>query len=134
MGGREHTRGGRRTRRGLPRAVLPAAFGFFAGGLACVVLGVLLLCARPGEPPAPADGRPPGHGPAQAVCVSPYDPPGCSALAHVPPGLLPVPPPAVVLAGGDAPPVAAAGGPGRIRAPLALARGPDLHALQVLRT
>ncbi|MGR4879316.1 hypothetical protein ACIPUC_07785 [Streptomyces sp. LARHCF249] len=66
--------------------------------------------------------------------MSPYDLPGCSALAHVMPGLLPVPPPAVTVAGGDPPPLAAAGAPGRIRAPLALAPAPDLHALQVLRT
>ncbi|OEJ31776.1 hypothetical protein [Streptomyces subrutilus] len=136
MGGRQHTRGGRHTRPGLPRAVLPPAVRVLAGALACVVVGMLLFCARPGESPAPADvrARAQGHGPAHAVCGPPYDPPGCSALAHVTPGLLPVPPPAVVVAGGEPPPVAAAGGPGRIRAPLALARAPDLHALQVLRT
>ncbi|MEU9255220.1 hypothetical protein AB0D66_25625 [Streptomyces sp. NPDC048270] len=138
MGGRQHTRGGRHTRPGLLRAVLPPAVGVLAGALACVVVGVLLFCARPGESPAPAPAgvraQVQGHGPAHAVCASPYDPPGCSALAHVTPGLLPVPPPAVVVAGGGPPPVAAAGGPGRIRPPLALARAPDLHALQVLRT
>ncbi|MFE3555984.1 hypothetical protein ACFXKW_14080 [Streptomyces sp. NPDC059193] len=107
-----------------------------------MVFGVLLFCTRPGESPAPAESQgrrqvqehPRGHLAAHTVCVSPYDLPGCSALAHVTPGLLPVPPPAVTVAGGSPPPVAPAGGPGRIRAPLALARAPDLHALQVLRT
>ncbi|MCX5608239.1 MULTISPECIES: hypothetical protein [unclassified Streptomyces] len=136
MGGRQHTRGGRHTRPGLPRAVLLTAYGGLVGGLVGVLIGVLagvlLFCARPGEPHAPTAVQ--AHEPTHAVCVSPHDLPGCSPLAHVMPGLLPVPPPAVTVAGGEPPPVAATGGPGRIRAPLALARAPDLHVLQVLRT
>lgn len=131
MGGRQHTRGGRHTRPGLLRAVLLTAYGGLVGVLIGVLAGVLLFCARPGEPHAPTAVQ--AHGPAHAVCVSPYDLPGCSPLAHVMPGLLPVPPPAVTVAGGEPPPVAAHGGPGRVRAPLALARAPDLHVLQVLR-
>ncbi|MFG2876011.1 hypothetical protein ACGFYU_13555 [Streptomyces sp. NPDC048337] len=127
MGGRQDTQRGRRVRPGLLRAVLPAAFG--------VLVGVLLLCARPGEPHAPAALQAAAaHGPAHAVCVSPYDLPGCSPLAHTIPGVLPVPPPAVTVAGGDPLPAARAGADGRIRPPGTLARAPDLHVLQVLRT
>ncbi|WP_411105865.1 hypothetical protein [Streptomyces sp. cmx-4-9] len=88
------------------------------------------------------DARPAGHVrpgapagyPAGPVCLSPSGPPGCSGSAHVTPGVLPVPPPAV--AGGRTGPV-----PGarpavapRPRPAGTLARAPDLHALQVLRT
>ncbi|MFC9298432.1 hypothetical protein ACFTWH_07990 [Streptomyces sp. NPDC057011] len=126
MGGRQDTQRGRRVRPGLLRAVLLTAFG--------VLAGVLLLCARPGEPHAPnAPAAAQAPRPAHAVCVSPYDLPGCSPLAHTIPGLLPAPPPAVVLAGGDPPPAAATGGEGRIRPRGPLARAPDLHVLQVLR-
>lgn len=76
------------------------------------------------------------HGPGaqRVVCVAPHDRPGCSPLSHVLPGLLPPAPPAALVAGGTpvpaVRPVPAAG----IRPPPALARGPDLYALQVLRT
>ncbi|MGW5850335.1 hypothetical protein ACWFQ8_20700 [Streptomyces sp. NPDC055254] len=86
---------------------------------------------------APRAPRGPGHGPhgaAHAVCASPYDPPGCSPLVHVTPGVLPVPPPAATLAGGEPVPLAAADVTGSVRPPRPLARAPDLHALQVLRT
>ncbi|MBT2477011.1 hypothetical protein [Streptomyces sp. ISL-94] len=126
MGGRQDTQQGRRVRPGLLRAVLLTAFGLLAG--------VLLLCARPGEPHAPAPTASQVREPAHAVCVSPYDLPGCSSLAHTIPGVLPVPPPAVAVAGGGPLPAAAAGGAGRMRAPEPLARAPGLHALQVLRT
>ncbi|MFD9412943.1 hypothetical protein ACFWBN_38890 [Streptomyces sp. NPDC059989] len=130
MGGRQDTQRGRRVRPGLLRAVLLTAFG--------VLAGVLLLCARPGEPHAPnaptALQARHAHEVAHAVCVSPYDLPGCSPLAHTIPGVLPVPPPAVTVAGGDPLPAAAIGSAGRVRPPEPLARAPDLHALQVLRT
>ncbi|MEU9303500.1 hypothetical protein [Streptomyces sp. NPDC048269] len=141
MGGRQYTRRGRQTRPGLLRAVLLAASG--------VLAGVLLLCARPGEHHVPTEytaaqgGAQTGvhrgahsgaHGAAQAVCVSPDHQPGCSPLAHVIPGVLPVPPPAVTVAGGDPPPVAVTGGAGRIRPPEPLARAPGPYVLQVLRT
>ncbi|MGW6981900.1 hypothetical protein ACWGE1_21055 [Streptomyces sp. NPDC054932] len=154
MGGRQYTQPGRRGRPGLRRAVLLTVFGMLAGAL--------LLCVRSGEshvsagaqarvqPGAQAGAKPgvqaraPGasagvravqaHGPAHAVCVSPYHLPGCSSLAHVTPGVLPVPPPAVTVVGGGLPPSAPTSGPGRIRPPGPLARAPDLHALQVLRT
>lgn len=74
------------------------------------------------------------HGTAPAVCVSPYEPPGCSPLAHVPPAVLPVPPPAVTVTGGGPVPSAQTTAAGRIWPPEALARAPDLHVLQVLRT
>ncbi|MFE9630583.1 hypothetical protein [Streptomyces sp. NPDC006463] len=125
MGGGQYTRRGRHTRPALLRAVLLTAFG--------VLTGVLLLCARPGEHHAPTEHTA-ARGAAHAVCVSPDDLPGCSPLAHVIPGVLPVPPPAVTVAGGDPPPAVATGGAARIRPPAPLARAPDLHALQVLRT
>lgn len=52
----------------LPRAVLLTALG--------VLAGVLLLCARPGEPHTAQ--APHHHAASHAVCVSPYDLPGCS--------------------------------------------------------
>ncbi|MFI1645839.1 hypothetical protein ACH4XT_02700 [Streptomyces avidinii] len=132
MGGRQHTRSGRRGRPGLRRAVLLTVFG--------VLAGALLLCARSGEshaPPPPAGNRvvAQGHGAAaQVVCVSPYDLPGCSPLARVTPGVPPVPPPAVTVAGGGLPSTAPLASPGLIRTAGPPARAPDLHALQVLRT
>ncbi|MFJ7585951.1 hypothetical protein ACIQZO_00855 [Streptomyces sp. NPDC097617] len=128
MGGRQHTRSGRRGRPGLRRAVLLTVFG--------VLSAALLLCARSGESHVPPGTQvaAQGHGSAHAVCVSPYDLPGCSPLARVAPGVLPVPPPAATVAGGELPPVAPAAGASRIRPYEALARAPDLHALQVLRT
>lgn len=128
MGGRQYTQRGRQGRPRLRRAVLPAVFGALAGALVGVLVGVLFLCARPGESHPAPDVR------AHAVCVSPYDLPGCSPLAHAVPGVPPVQPPAVVLAGGDVADGARAGGAGRIRPPEPFARGPDLHVLQVLRT
>ncbi|MGW7441367.1 hypothetical protein [Streptomyces sp. NPDC054849] len=154
MGGRQYTQRGRRGRLALRRAVLLTVLGALAGAL--------FLCARPGDPGEPPRGpvavRAHGathattarattthatktthatttHASEQAVCVSPYDRPGCSPLAHVTPGVLPVPPPAVSVAGGGQPsPAADPAGAGRIRPPEPLARAPDLHALQVLRT
>ncbi|MEU6315331.1 hypothetical protein [Streptomyces sp. NPDC047014] len=132
MGGREHTRRGRRRRSPLRRAVLLSGLGALV-----VLAGALFLCARPGEPhtgSAEVRATGPAHGAARAVCVSPYDLPGCAPRAHVPPAVLPVPPPPVTLAGGGAPTAAPAGGAGPVRAPAPLARAPDLHVLQVLRT
>ncbi|MFD8893322.1 hypothetical protein [Streptomyces sp. NPDC059566] len=135
MGGRQYTRSGRRGRPGLRRAVLLTVFG--------VLAGALLLCARSGEshvpPPPPAgaqtDAQAQGHGSAHVVvCVSPYDLPGCSPLARVTPGVLPVPPPVVAVAGGELPSTAPPAAPGPIRTAGPPARAPDLHALQVLRT
>ncbi|MDX3536181.1 hypothetical protein PV721_17735 [Streptomyces sp. MB09-01] len=142
MGGLQCVRPGRRGRSGLRRALLLAVFGALAG----VLTGALFLCAsRSGESPvshgsarAGAQAEPRAHGTTHAtthaVCVSPYDLPGCSSLAHVTPGVLPVPPPAVTVPDGEPPPAAEASGAGRIRPPGPLARAPDLHALQVLRT
>ncbi|WP_405829878.1 hypothetical protein [Streptomyces sp. NBC_00105] len=138
MGGLQYVQPGRRGRPGLRRVLLTVAFGALVG----VLTGALFLCAsRSGESPvsqgsarAGSQAEPRAHGAAHAVCVSPYDLPGCSSLAHVTPGVLPVPPPAVTVPGGEPPPAAEASGPGRIRPPGPLARAPDLHALQVLRT
>ncbi|MFE6910715.1 hypothetical protein [Streptomyces erythrochromogenes] len=139
MGGREYVQLGRRGRSALRRAVLLTVLG--------VLAGALFLCARSGEPhsvstsdaasatdasSASAEAR--AHGTAHAVCVSPYDLPGCSPLAHVTPAVLPVPPPAVTVPGGRTPPGTVTAPTGRVRAPEALARAPDLHVLQVLRT
>ncbi|MFB7178325.1 hypothetical protein ACFCYI_11515 [Streptomyces sp. NPDC056257] len=147
MGGLQCVRPGRRGRPELRRALLLTVFGALVGVLVGVLTGALFLCApRPGESsvsasaPAPVGARAePGahgtaHGTAHAVCASPYDLPGCSSLAHVTPGVLPVPPPAVTVPGGDPPTAAEVSGAGRIRPPLPLARAPDLYALQVLRT
>ncbi|MFG2991385.1 hypothetical protein ACGFZK_19210 [Streptomyces sp. NPDC048257] len=110
-----------------------------------VLAGALLLCARSGEshvpPPggqaqAQAHGAAPesAHGSEHAVCVSPYDLPGCSPRARVTPGVLPVPPPAVTVVGGELPPVPPAHGASRIRPYGATPRAPGPYALQVLRT
>ncbi len=105
-----------------------------------VLAGALLLCARSGEshvpppPPAGTQVAAQGHGAAHVVCVSPYDLPGCSPLARVTPGVLPVPPPVVAVAGGELPSAAPLAAPGPIRTAGPPARAPDLHALQVLRT
>ncbi|MBT2468554.1 hypothetical protein J7E97_11860 [Streptomyces sp. ISL-66] len=71
---------------------------------------------------------------AYVFCVSPHELPGCSPFSHVTPGVLPVPPPAVAVAGGEPVPGGRTARPGRQRPPSALARGPDLYALRVLRT
>ncbi|MGW1773705.1 hypothetical protein [Streptomyces sp. NPDC002104] len=106
-----------------------------------VLAGTAFLCraASAGDPAAAVPGVRAGHaahapGAHRAVCAAPYDRPGCSPLSHVLPGLLPPAPPAVLMAGG-APAPAVRPGPARgIRPPSALARGPDLYALQVQRT
>ncbi|MEU6299726.1 hypothetical protein [Streptomyces erythrochromogenes] len=136
MGGREYAQLGRRGRSALRRAVLLTVLG--------VLAGALFLCARSGEPhsvstadaasTADASAEARAHGTAHAVCVSPYDLPGCSPLAHVTPAVLPVPPPAVTVPGGRTPPGTVTAQTGRVRPPEALARAPDLHVLQVLRT
>ncbi|MEV7556852.1 hypothetical protein ACGFYY_34740 [Streptomyces sp. NPDC048331] len=127
MGGRQHTRPGRRGRPELRRAVLLIVFG--------VLAGVVLLCARSGESHVASPGPEVRAGaPAHAVCVSPYDLPGCLPLGRVTPGVLPVPPPAVT--GPVGAPALAAIVSGASRIPLygAPPRAPDLYALQVLRT
>ncbi|WP_031146227.1 hypothetical protein [Streptomyces erythrochromogenes] len=124
MGGREYTQRGRHGRSALRRAVLLTVLG--------VLAGALFLCARPGEPHSASEAL--AHGTAHAVCASPYDLPGCSPLAHVTPAVLPVPPPAVTVPGNGPQAAAHATAAGLVRAPEALARAPDLHVLQVLRT
>ncbi|MFD5421671.1 hypothetical protein ACFWJT_27015 [Streptomyces sp. NPDC127069] len=66
--------------------------------------------------------------------MSPYEAPGCSPLSHVTPAVLPAPPPAVTAARPGAAARALPAAPGPVRPPGTLARAPDLHALQVLRT
>ncbi|MFE5769180.1 hypothetical protein ACFQ7O_12570 [Streptomyces sp. NPDC056485] len=130
MGGREHIRRGRIGRHVRRRAVIAVALS--------VLFGALFLCVRPGEPHAGTAGAAvtaaaPATA-ARAVCVAPDEPPGCSPFSHVAPGVLPAPPPAQAVPGSAPDPVvrAARGGPARPHG--ALARAPDLHALQVLRT
>ncbi|MET9961474.1 hypothetical protein ABZ128_20865 [Streptomyces sp. NPDC006326] len=133
MGGGEHTRRGRNRR--------PAARRALTAVVLSVLLGALFLCLRPGEPhqadaqTARADRSAPTAptAPARVVCVSPDRQPGCSPFSHVTPGVLPVPPPAVTVPGAAAAPVPRAADPRPGRPPAALARAPDLHALQVLR-
>ncbi|MEU5810179.1 hypothetical protein [Streptomyces sp. NPDC047718] len=138
MGGREHTRHGRIGRHLPRRALIAVALS--------VLLGALLLCVRPGEPHAvtaagagaPSGAVLAGHvhppAPAHAVCASHDGLPGCSPFSHVTPGVLPAPPPAVPVAAAVAAPVARVADAGRARPHGTLARAPDLHALQVLRT
>ncbi|MET9855408.1 hypothetical protein ABZY57_20990 [Streptomyces sp. NPDC006450] len=134
MGGRARDERGRRRRPLLRRAVLLMAFG--------VLAGAAFLCRSAGaeHPAAAGTGvSPSGHtvlgpGPQRVVCVAPHDRPGCSPLSHVLPGLLPPAPPAALVAGGTPVPAVRPAPAAGIRAPSALARGPDLYALQVLRT
>ncbi|MFI8503302.1 hypothetical protein ACIGFK_33040 [Streptomyces sp. NPDC085524] len=104
-----------------------ALVAVLVGVVVAVLVGVLFLCSRPGAEHV-AEARP------HAVCESPYDLPGCSPLSHAVPGVLPAPPPAAVPAGGG--PQAPARGVGAewVRPAEPLARSPDLHVLQVLRT
>ncbi|MFF5803417.1 hypothetical protein [Streptomyces sp. NPDC012746] len=129
MGGWERTKSGGRGRpaaRACPRgAALLLAFG--------VLLGALFLCARPGETHAPVRAAPAAHAP-HAVCDSPYDLPGCSSRTHVTPAVLPAPTPAVTVADAGPARPARPARTGTARPPGTLARAPDLHALQVLRT
>ncbi|MFD5512387.1 hypothetical protein ACFWIB_32105 [Streptomyces sp. NPDC127051] len=110
-----------------------------------VLFGALFLCVRPGEPHAGTAGTAgragatgaaitPATQTARAVCVAPDEPPGCSPFSHVAPGVLPAPPPAVTVPGSAPDPVARAADGGPARPHGTLARAPDLHALQVLRT
>ncbi|MEV0409651.1 hypothetical protein AB0I68_02290 [Streptomyces sp. NPDC050448] len=127
MGGREDTGHGRIGRR-LPRhAVIAVALP--------VLLGALFLCVRPGEAHTVSAVRGPVHGHGtHAVCASPDELPGCSPFSHVAPGVLPAPPPAVTVAGSAPDPAGRCAGRGPARPHGTLARAPDLHALQVLRT
>ncbi|MFE2553603.1 hypothetical protein ACFXGI_34480 [Streptomyces sp. NPDC059355] len=136
MGGREHIRRGRIGRHVRRRAVIAVALS--------VLFGALFLCVRPGEPHPAATASATAAGTigsavsagsaARAVCVAPDEPPGCSPFSHVAPGVLPAPPPAVTGPGSAPDPVARAVGGGPARPHGTLARAPDLHALQVLRT
>ncbi|ROQ98313.1 hypothetical protein EDE04_4846 [Streptomyces sp. 2132.2] len=138
MGGWEHIRRGRIGRHARRRAVIVVALS--------VLFGALFLCVRPGEPHAPtaataaavatpAGAAAPAAGTGvRAVCVAPDDPPGCSPFSHVAPGVLPAPPPAHAVPGSAPDPVARVAGGGEARPHGTLARAPDLHALQVLRT
>ncbi|MFE2285107.1 hypothetical protein ACFXDJ_13140 [Streptomyces sp. NPDC059443] len=100
-----------------------------------MLAGAVFLCARPAAGAGSSVVGHAGHAAAERVfCVSPQDLPGCSPLSHVTPGVLPAPPPAVVMAGGAPLAAGRTAHEGRVRPPSALARGPDLHALQVLRT
>lgn len=151
MGGWEHTRNGGHGRPVRSAAVCRAAArGAAARGAAArstavrraallllvavgVAAGVAFLCARPPEAHAPEPVRA-AHG-AHAVCVSPYDPPGCSPISDVTPAVLPAPPPLVSASGASAVPAAPrATAAGPVRPPGTLARAPDLYALRVLRT
>ncbi|MFD7257061.1 hypothetical protein [Streptomyces sp. NPDC059874] len=124
MGGRQYTQRGRQGRPPLRRAVRLTAFWGLVGAL----VGVLFLCSRPGGDGRVVEAR------AHAVCASPHDLPGCSPLAHATAGVLPASQPAAVPAGGEPAAPARAVGAGSTRPPEPLARAPDLHVLQVLRT
>ncbi|MFF4011467.1 hypothetical protein [Streptomyces sp. NPDC001717] len=107
-----------------------ALVAVLVGVVVAVLVGGLFLCSRPGGAERSAD-----EARAHAVCVSPYDLPGCSPLAHAVPAVLPAPQPAAVPAGGGGQQTPVRGvGAGWVRPPEPLARAPDLHVLQVLRT
>ncbi|MFI9061749.1 hypothetical protein ACIGQE_07735 [Streptomyces sp. NPDC053429] len=74
------------------------------------------------------------YGSVHADCVAPYELPGCSPRSDTPPAVLPVPPTALAAAGAGAVAAVRPACAGPVRAPGTLARAPDLHALQVLRT
>ncbi|MFJ8015173.1 hypothetical protein [Streptomyces sp. NPDC096339] len=105
-----------------------ALVAVLVGVVVAVLVGGLFLCSRPGGADRVAEAR------THAVCVSPYDLPGCSPLAHAVAGVLPAPPPAAVPAGGEPQTPVRGVGAGWTRPPEPLARAPDLHVLQVLRT
>ncbi|MEU3913812.1 MULTISPECIES: hypothetical protein [Streptomyces] len=138
MGGWEHTRSGRHGRPARRGALLLLlALGVAAGmGFLCVRGGTDGPGPRAAEGPVRAYAAHTAHDPsgAHATCVSPYEAPGCSPLSHVTPAVLPAPPPAVTAARPGAAARALPAAPGPVRPPGTLARAPDLHALQVLRT
>ncbi|MEU6891907.1 hypothetical protein ABZ934_08895 [Streptomyces sp. NPDC046557] len=76
----------------------------------------------------------PVHGPAHADCGAPYELPGCAPRSDAPPAVPPVPPSALAAVGAGAVVTARPACAGPVRAAGTLARAPDLHALQVLRT
>ncbi|MFD8143838.1 hypothetical protein [Streptomyces sp. NPDC059708] len=135
MGGWEHTRSGRHGRPARRGALLLLlVLGVAAGmGFLCVRGGADVPGARAAEGPVRAYAA---HGPydAHATCVAPHELPGCSPLSHVTPAVLPAPPPAVAAAPPGPAPRALPAATGPVRPPGTLARAPDLHALQVLRT
>ncbi|GHB38098.1 hypothetical protein GCM10010347_04270 [Streptomyces cirratus] len=154
MGGRKHTELGGHTgpppRRAAPSAALTAlaaalALGVLlwgtafpcAGGVRSHVSPTAVAAAGAHEPARggaydPARGQ--THGPAHAGCVAPHELPGCSPRSDTPPAVLPVPPSALAAVGAGAVVAVRPAHAGPVRAPGALARAPDLHALQVLRT
>ncbi|GGZ97589.1 hypothetical protein [Streptomyces subrutilus] len=160
MGGREHTRAGRHVRPSPRRALLLTALGLLVGTLFLCGRPATAHESGPGsgagsgpassaqahpeDAPAQAHpdasaqaharGRAGAPGSVRAVCVSPYDLPGCSPLAHGVPVVLPVPPPPVVLPAGAPPAGAAVAGAKPLRPALPRVRAPDPYALQVLRT
>ncbi|MER5777163.1 hypothetical protein ABT144_23255 [Streptomyces sp. NPDC002039] len=132
MGGWKH---GKRGGHGAPAArcaVLLLAFG--------VLCGAVFLCGRVGvghAEPGVGHARLAAHGTPgapHAVCVAPYELPGCAPHSHVTPAVLPAPPPAVTVSQAGSAAVAELARTGPIRPPGTLARAPDLHVLQVLRT
>ncbi|ALC23572.1 hypothetical protein ACH46N_08000 [Streptomyces pristinaespiralis] len=140
--------GGSRTDR-LSRTARPTALL----SAVATLLGALFICLGPagthhgkpsprthgpGATAAAGFGAPDGAGVFPATAYScPYDDGGCGLLPVLSPAVLTVPPPqldAPLEAGAPLPhpgPAADAGGQGRSGV---LARAPDLHVLQVLRT
>ncbi|WP_329194777.1 MULTISPECIES: hypothetical protein [unclassified Streptomyces] len=105
-----------------------ARAGEAAGGRAHGAAGE----AAYGRPYGPAGEA--AYGRVHADCVAPYQLPGCSPRSDTPPAVLPVPPSALAAAGAGAVVAVRPAYAGPVRAPGTLARAPDLHALQVLRT
>ncbi|MER6515565.1 hypothetical protein ACFWHQ_25550 [Streptomyces sp. NPDC060334] len=132
MGGWKHGKHGGHGAPAARRAVLLLAFG--------VLCGAVFLCGRVGvghAEPGAEHARLGAHGvpgAPHAVCVAPYELPGCAPHSHVTPAVLPAPPPAVTVSQAGSAAVADLAYAGPARPPGTLARAPDLHVLQVLRT
>ncbi|MGW6820173.1 hypothetical protein [Streptomyces sp. NPDC055005] len=132
MGGWKHGKHGGHGASAARRAVLLLAFG--------VLCGAVFLCGRVGvghAEPGVGHARLATHGAPgapHAVCVAPYELPGCGPHSHVTPAVLPAPPPAVTVSQAGSEAVADLVPAGPTRPPGTLARAPDLHVLQVLRT
>ncbi|MEU0371175.1 hypothetical protein ABZ070_13095 [Streptomyces sp. NPDC006283] len=123
--------GGSRTDR-LSRTARPTALL----SAVATLLGALFICLGPAGPHHSGETAFQAHQPGSpSVYSCPYDDGGCGMLPVLSPAVLTAPPLDAPVAAGTRPPYpdlpASAGGPDRSGV---LARAPDLHVLQVLRT
>ncbi|MFF3287351.1 hypothetical protein [Streptomyces sp. NPDC003023] len=99
------------------------------------LLGALFVCLGPARPHHGTTAHSPYESATTTAYSCPYDDGGCGLLPVLSPAVLTVPPPDAPLEA-DARPLYAgrAADVGRQNRSGALARAPDLHVLQVLRT